>query len=75
MDSLVTAASQELEKMIADLIPEGKVGAAVSVVDNTGVRVGIAMKHGNHFTTSGEVLNRWTDLKKTEFSFKVRAVW
>lgn len=74
MSTLLASASKEVERMVADLIPEGKVGAAVTVVDATGVRIGVAVKHRDSFEVSAELLQRWAKEKPT-VSIKVKATW
>jgi hypothetical protein len=72
--SLSASASKELERMVADLIPQGKVGAAVTVVDASGTRIGVAMKHKDTWSASLELNQPWAKVKPT-VSFKVKATW
>ena len=45
--------------MVAGLIPDGKKGAAIVVVDANGVGIGMAMKHGNHIVIDASLTQRW----------------
>lgn len=74
MGTLTAAASKELERMVADVIPDGQVGAAVTIVDASGTRVGVAVRHREAFTASLELHQPWARVKPT-LSLKVKATW
>lgn len=71
---IAEAAAKELERAISALVPDGKRGASVVVVDAQGVGIGMAMKHGRHFIADFTLQQRWAKEAPTA-QFRVKAVW
>lgn len=72
--TIVSAASKELERAVAELVPEGKRGASVVVVDKNGVGIGMAMKNGRHFIADFTLQQRWAKEAPTA-TVRIKAVW
>jgi hypothetical protein len=72
--SIAASASRELEKFVADLIPPGKQGALVTVLDKRGVRVGVAVKDGDRFVASVELCQAWA-AEKPDLKAQVKFTW
>jgi hypothetical protein len=74
--SLLASASGELERQIRAVVPPGKRGAAMTVVDKDGVRVGIAAVYKDAVTVSLEISKRWaTGTAPPDASLKIKAVF
>lgn len=71
---LSVQASRELDRMMAELIPPGHTGAAVTIIDLEGARLGVAVKHGESFSASLEVHQPWENVKPN-IKLQVRATW
>lgn len=67
-------AAKEIDAMIAGLIPDGKKGAAIVVVDKNGAGIGMAMKHGSHLIIEATLQQRWAKEKPTA-QIRVKSVW
>lgn len=72
--TIAADASKALERAVADLVPEGKRGASVVVVDQNGVGIGMAMKNGKHFIADFTLQQRWAKAAPTA-QFRIKAVW
>lgn len=72
--TIASSAAKELERAVAELVPEGKRGASVVVVDQNGVGIGMAMKNGKHFIADFTLQQKWGKVAPTA-QFRVKAVW
>ena len=72
--TLAADASKALERAVSDLVPEGKRGASVVVVDQHGVGIGMAMKNGKHFIADFTLQQKWGKVAPTA-QFRIKAVW
>lgn len=76
--TLLSSASAELDRQMQALVPPGKKGAALTIIDATGARVAIAYTYGGEsvvkVTASLEVQKKW-DKTPPEFAFKLKAVF
>lgn len=72
--AVLAKAREEIDAMVAGLVPDGKKGAAVVVVDAKGVGIGMAMKNGRHLVIEGTLQQRWA-LEKPTAQIRVKAVW
>jgi hypothetical protein len=71
---MLARAREEIDAMVSGLIPDGKKGAAILVVDMNGVGVGMAMKHGRHFVSELTLQQQWARVKPTA-QIRVKATW
>lgn len=74
--ALLKKASEEIDAMVSNLIPEGKQGALVVVVEReTGARVGLVTKLGpGDLVVSATLQQRWAR-EKPSFRIEVRTTW
>lgn len=72
--TLLSSASAELQKQIAALVPAGKKGAAMTIVDSEGITIGLAASHRGIVTISLDVHQSWKKQAPTA-SLKVKASW
>jgi hypothetical protein len=72
--ALLKKASEEIDAMVSGLIPDGKKGAAILVVDANGAGIGMAMKHGRHLMIEATLEQRWMREKPTA-QIRVKALW
>jgi hypothetical protein len=52
---MLDAAIRELDTMVTGLIPPGKSGVLATIFDERGIRLGVAVKHGDDFAAGFEV--------------------
>ena len=75
---LAISASKELERQIADLVPAGKTGAVITVVDKDGIEFGVGLAHttkrGLRLTVTAEVRQAWRRAPP-DASLKIKAVF
>ena len=71
---LLAKASAYLDTRTAGLIPEGKTGAAVLVLDMEGGVFGMAYKRGHRWTFEASLEQRWVRELPTA-QIRVKAVW
>jgi hypothetical protein len=64
----------ELETFVGGLVPPDKKGVLVTMFDQTGARVGVALKDGDHFAASFEVRKAW-ESSSVEWTGKVQVTW
>jgi len=72
--ALLAKATEELDAMVSGLIPDGKTGAAILVLDMDGYEVGAAAKVGKHFMVEASLRQRWAVVKPTAV-IRVSATW
>lgn len=72
--SLLTSASAELKRQIAAIVPPDKRGAAITIIDKDGVRIGIAMAYKDTVTVSLEAHKGW-DRHPPTASLKIQATF
>lgn len=72
--ALLAKAREEIDAMVSGLIPDGKRGAALVVVDAKGVGIGMAMKNGRHLVIEGTLQQRWA-MEKPTAQIRVKATW
>lgn len=56
---LSAAVRAEIERQIADLVPPGRTGATLVVLDPAGAKAVVATKLGEHWTLAGEADVTW----------------
>lgn len=56
---LSAAVKTEIERQVAELVPPGRTGATLVVLDPTGAKAVVATKLGEHWTLAGEVDSTW----------------
>jgi len=71
---LLAKASAYLDTRTAGLIPEGKTGAAVLVLDMDGGEFGMAYKRGSHWTFEASLQQRWVKERPTA-QVRITATW
>lgn len=72
--AVLAKAREEIDAMAAGLIPDGKKGAAILVVDKNGTGIGMAMKHGRHLVIEATLAQRWA-MEKPTAQIRVKATW
>lgn len=72
--TILSSASVQLARQIADMVPEGKQGAAMTIVDKDGIRLGLAATYKGLVTVTLDVQQSWAKRPPTA-SLKVKAVW
>lgn len=72
--SLLASASAELDRQILAVVPPGKKGAAMTIVDKDGVRIGVAMSYKGMVTVSLEAQKGW-DKNPPTAALKLKAVF
>jgi hypothetical protein len=72
--AVLAKAREEIDAMAAGLIPDGKKGAAILVVDKNGAGIGMAMKNGRHLVIEATLQQRWAREKPTA-QVRVKATW
>lgn len=73
--TLLASASAELERQILAVVPPGKNGAAMTIVDESGVRLGIAATYKGVVTVGFEVEQVGWKKMAPKASLKVKAVF
>ena len=74
---LIFQAQKELDRQLIEMVPPGKRGLAVTVINNEGAKMGLAAVHRGEWFTLGlsvEAQRRWSTGAK-EFSVKIQSVW
>jgi hypothetical protein len=74
---LLGAASRELERQMLESIPAGKQGAELTVIDKTGITIGVAtvLHTGKvEVKAAAEFKQKW-EKTAPEASLKVQATW
>lgn len=56
---LSAAVKAEIERRVGELVPPGRQGAAIVVLDPDGARATVATKLGDHWTLAGDVETTW----------------
>jgi hypothetical protein len=76
--TILSQASEELSRQLQAMVPAGKSGAAMTIVDKDGVRIGIAATYKGDSVVSLhvalEVQQRWAK-EPPSASLKLKAVW
>jgi hypothetical protein len=56
---LSAAVKAEIELQVGQLVPPGRTGATLVVLDRNGARATVATKVGDHWTLAGDVTTTW----------------
>jgi len=76
--TILSQASAELDRQLQAMVPAGKSGAAMTIVDKDGIRIGIAATYKGdsvvQLHASLELQQRWAK-EPPSASLKLKAVW
>lgn len=71
--TILSSASAELQRQVEAMVPAGKTGALVAIVDTKGARIGVALSHKGQFTAMLEAERTWTGESKA--TLKLKSTW